>query len=83
MARHAWAADRLWEGVIAGDTDRWRRGLAVLAERPFGAPPSKLQAIAEAQLASYATELAPRAAAYGTILLECATCHSRLRVERP
>ena len=83
MARHAWAADRLWEGMIAGDTDRWRRGLAVLADSPFGSPPSRLPSFAQAQLASYSTDPELRADAYGKILHECATCHTRLRIERP
>lgn len=83
MARHAWAADRLWEGVIANDTERWRRGLAVLADSPFGSPPAKLQAFAQGQLATYSTDPDLRAAAYGKVLLECSTCHTRLRVERP
>lgn len=83
MARHAWAADRMWEGVIAGDTDRWRRGLAVLADSPFGTPPSPLQDLARRELATYSTDLDLRAVAYGKILKACASCHVRLAVERP
>lgn len=31
MARHLWATDRLWEGMVGGDDDAWRDGLDVLA----------------------------------------------------
>ena len=35
MARHRWAADRLWEGVVGNDDGPWRAGLDVLAAAPF------------------------------------------------
>ncbi len=34
MARHAWAADTMWLGVIAPSTDLWRQGLAEMASVP-------------------------------------------------
>jgi len=83
MQRHAWAADRLWEGVVMGDRLRWRQGLEVLAMRPVPMPKGdglarRLQAQAidslgrlEQQTDTYAT----RAQAYGEILVTCSSCH--------
>jgi hypothetical protein len=31
MARHVWASDRMWEGLIGPDPERWRVGTAALA----------------------------------------------------
>lgn len=85
MARHAWAADRLWEGIIGDDDARWRRGLAVLAETPLpsvvssgdGHSAGSLQAFAREQLdGRRAASSADRATAYGEILVLCARCHA-------
>ena len=83
MAKHAWATDRLWEAVIGNDDDRWRRGLAVLADSPISG--SALQSLARDQLA--AATLPPdsdaRAIAYGKLLLVCAGCHTKLGAKLP
>lgn len=34
MARHQWAADRMWLGIIAPSTALWDSGLAAIAEMP-------------------------------------------------
>jgi cytochrome c553 len=88
MARHAWAADRLWEGLVGADDARWSRGLAVLSNTPLPFAPSSdasrvatdLQTRARKQLDMHATTvLEDRGAAYGDMLVACAACHSQLR----
>jgi hypothetical protein len=90
MARHVWATDRLWEGMIGPDDDRWKRGLEVLAATPqpfmrlTEAPgfARRLQQLARDQLAARATTgIDDRARAYGEMLVTCAACHSSLHVE--
>jgi cytochrome c553 len=86
IAQHVWAADRLREGMIAGTTDEWRDGLAVLATSTLptastvDAPAiaDRVRELAREGLASaqYATEpLESRAEAYGQMLVTCAACH--------
>jgi hypothetical protein len=84
-ARHAWAAHRLCEGVVGADDERWTSALAVLADATLDAPSATtklaiaLQRRARAQLdASATTAIAERGAAYGEILVICASCHSTL-----
>lgn len=35
MSRHAWAAERLWEGLVMPSDARWLKGSRVLVEAPF------------------------------------------------
>jgi len=35
MSRHAWAADRMWEGLVMPSDARWIKGSQVLEEAPF------------------------------------------------
>lgn len=83
MARHLWAGDRLWEGVIGGVDDSWRTGLDVLAATPLPATTlgterealaRQLQRLAKRGHDVKATE---RPAAYGDILATCAACHAK------
>lgn len=37
MARHAWATDRLWDGLVIPSNGEWVRGARALAEAPFEA----------------------------------------------
>jgi len=87
MARHVWAVDRLWEGLVGADDARWSRGLAVLADDPLPFTPatdaprlaSELQQLARAQLDKRATTLlGDRGEAYGEMLVRCAACHASL-----
>lgn len=89
MARHVWAVDRLWEGLVAPSDERWTRGLDVLAQTPMPFAPrsdapllgARLQDVARRQLAGRAvTDLDDRAAAYGELLVTCTACHASLRV---
>ncbi|HEU4726389.1 MAG TPA: hypothetical protein VFT22_00805 [Kofleriaceae bacterium] len=85
MARHRWAADRLWEGVIGADDVPWRAGLAVLAAAPLRWPElgerkgfaRSLQQLADQARQRQATDsIAERARLYGEMLVVCAACHT-------
>ncbi len=93
MARHRWAADRLWEGIVGGADEPWRAGLEVLAAAPleWGEPTAARAQLAR-QLqhdAAQARERVPgasfdaRASAYGDMLATCAACHTWKVEARP
>jgi len=96
MERHQWAAERMWEGLIAPDAARYREGARVLAEaalhplelRAGTAPPLEVVQVAErargvAGQASRAESQADRAALYGELLGTCAGCHGQLGAREP
>lgn len=82
MARHRWAADRLWEAIVGDSDAAWREGLDVLAASPldFGevrAPFAKqLQRLATSARRAKAPSASTRAATYGELLVTCAGCHT-------
>jgi cytochrome c553 len=86
MARHRWATDRLWEGIVGGTDDAWRAGLDMLATTPLRASElspeqsafgRKLQRLAERARLRQRTETAQdRVRSYGEILMTCAGCHA-------
>jgi hypothetical protein len=85
MARHAWAVDRLWEGMVGPAEDRWRMGLEALAASPLPFKPlddapalaTRLRDLARHALATRATaELDERTRLYGELLVTCAACHA-------
>jgi cytochrome c553 len=90
MARHRWAADRVWEGMIGHADAPWRAGLDVLAATPPPFSPLDSDRVAMAkrlqELAMQASQrrmgdtLAERAQTYGELLVTCAACHSGLPV---
>jgi mono/diheme cytochrome c family protein len=91
MARHPWAADRLWEGVVGPVDASWRAGLEVLSTTPLpfsrltDAPllASHLQKRATEALVPDATDsIDARARAYGELLVTCAACHQTLPKQR-
>jgi cytochrome c553 len=81
MARHRWAADRLWEAVVGDTDDAWNQGLDVLAAAPVDvgrerAPiAKKLQRLASKARRANAPAVA-RATTYGDILVVCSECHT-------
>lgn len=84
MARHRWAADRLWEAVVGDADDAWQEGLAVLAAAPLELGVDRAPFARELQrLASTARRtkrpVAERAVIYGDILVTCAGCHAKTR----
>lgn len=86
MARHVWATDRLWEGIVGGGDDPWTQGLDVLAATPLPFPTAlddraglarQLQRTADtARKRASTADRAERGRAYGEILSVCATCHT-------
>jgi len=86
MARHLWASDRLWEGIVGDADDSWRAGLDVLAATPLPWPKvdadraslgKQLQKLAEdARRIRGTSDRAERTRAYGEILVTCAACHA-------
>jgi cytochrome c553 len=86
MARHRWASDRLWEGLVGNADESWRAGLDVLAATPLPwtaadadrqALAKRLQQLADEARKTQATDqLRDRSRAYGEILTTCAGCHT-------
>ncbi|MFN0249447.1 MAG: hypothetical protein ACKV2T_21355 [Kofleriaceae bacterium] len=90
MARHRWAADRMWEGIIGGADEPWRAGLDVLAAAPLDSFPSDrtayartLQRLADSARKQKAATIETRSKAYGEILVTCASCHTSKPASTP
>ena len=91
MARHAWAAARLWEGLIGPADERWEQGARVMATSPFDVAKSahakpnaevvELAELLRAQATSAAaiTDHDVRAVFFGHMMETCASCHSIVR----
>jgi cytochrome c553 len=90
MRRHHWAAERMWEGLVAPAPDRYRDGASVLASAPMhpselvvgASPPLEVVALAErarslAGEATGAESPADRGRIYGQLLATCASCHGQ------
>jgi mono/diheme cytochrome c family protein len=85
MQQHAWATERLWEGLYVPSSEAWSAGIAVLTDRPF--PDEVLRergvyARSAAQDFAKVVATAPReanaeqkAAVYAKLLTTCAACH--------
>ncbi|MEO8548624.1 MAG: hypothetical protein ABI678_01575 [Kofleriaceae bacterium] len=93
MARHQWAVDRMWDGMIGGAEDSWRAGLEVLAATPPPYPVVRGDEVAlgrELQRAAttalqhrYIDSLDDRARQYGELLVTCAACHDTHQRTQP
>ena len=90
MARHQWAADRLWEGLIAPSDQSWLNAAEVLLEVPLALAGTQgteqTRALTErvhslGHQARSAARSSDRVRIYGEILGTCADCHQRLRVQ--
>lgn len=90
MIRHQWAADRMWEGLVAHDAAAWQAGAAALAGEVLSRQELGARATvpdAALQLQGHIVELGERAAVagswaartrlYGDFLASCAGCHTR------
>lgn len=85
MARHAWATQRLWMGVIGDDEGVWRDGLGVLAGDALPAEvlgdraPLAADLGKRARAALRGQQLDPdsRAAVYADLLGVCVACHAK------
>jgi hypothetical protein len=87
--RHAWAADRLWEGLLGPSDDGWQLGARLLAEDPLAsANLSSIGAGHAARLNALGREAlevvdpAQRGDVYGRILSTCGACHAEEPGER-
>ena len=91
MARHAWAVNRLWEGLITGSGERWSKGLSALAEETIGPDhitgmdklPETASGAAQRvhELAAeglMATGGSDRQRIYSELVAACGTCHGFL-----
>jgi cytochrome c553 len=89
MARHRWAADRLWEGLILPSAGRWDAGLVVLAEVPLPVSAFTDDRAVEAEVTGWGERLRDRARTarrarlagerahhVGKLLAACAGCHA-------
>jgi hypothetical protein len=88
MRRHAWATERLWEGLYVPSDDAWNAGAKALSSAPFPAEILKDGGVNARSAASDFARLvvkAPaqriardRAALYAELLLTCGSCHRAL-----
>jgi hypothetical protein len=91
MARHSWAAERMWEGLIAPSVARYEMGAAALLMESgsdeglyAGLDPSEMRAAsvlhklvhADAELAATTDEQGRRVELYGALIGACAECHA-------
>jgi len=92
MRRHAWAAERLWDGLVRPSNAAWKEGASVLVDAPLAperltpgrtsTPEIDTLARAVRRVAYRAAETngdEERAALYGELLATCASWHDRLR----
>jgi hypothetical protein len=85
MKRHAWATDRLWEGLVVPSSEAWNAGSKALVGAPFPREVLQRGGVHARSAASDFTKLvaeAPnkktaeeRAALYAELLMTCGTCH--------
>lgn len=93
MARHHWAADRLWDGLIGPSREAWTKGAEVLADAPLApaaiageksVPPEVFElakrAHALGQKAHAATDTNARAKALADVYRTCVGCHGKLGI---
>ena len=91
MARHAWAADRMWEGLIAPSTERYKVGATSLLTEAgsdeglyAGLDPSKMRSASilhklvheGAEQAVSTDDEGRRVELYGALIGACAECHA-------
>ncbi len=85
MLRHAWATDRLWEGLVVPSDRLWEAGAVALTEDPIFSPDdiggqeARVLAKEIHDLGTEARRLedpAMRSGLFGRILGTCADCHA-------
>lgn len=92
MARHQWAADRMWEGIVGPSEPSWARGIDAMLEAPLtphelkggGDQPESVKRMARRvhQLAGngmMASDGNEKAEIYAEFLANCAACHTTLK----
>jgi cytochrome c553 len=93
MLRHAWAAARMWEGLIVPSDEKWRAGAAILASEPLSPEtyPDQPKPAGFVKIGTEIHELGVRAVnatmqperidIYASFIGRCAACHSASRSE--
>lgn len=89
MARHQWAVDRMWEGLMAPSDERWALGVNALHDHPLDAqaltspeagksPADYLDWWIHQRGPDTATAAAPeqRGKVYADLMAACAACHA-------
>lgn len=92
MARHLWAMERLWDGLVTPSDAAWAAGAGVLADEPLAGSSFSDNPQLQAELAELAgrihtlgaeaataAELGTRGELYGQMLATCAPCHTRVQ----
>lgn len=90
MARHLWAADRLWEGLIGPNEDAWFAGAEALAEAPLRGEDIRSEGASTADYLADRVHMlgtdarrtgrhSARVRLYGHLLSTCAECHDLYR----
>jgi cytochrome c553 len=83
MERHAWATERLWEGIVVPSSEAWSAGVDALSV-PFPDAVSRRGVAARAAAADFESiveqakakkVVEERAALYARLLVTCAACH--------
>ena len=88
MARHQWAADRMWQGLVSRNDGAWRAGATALTDAPLCIDaitadvelPDHVKALGD-QIHGLGTralatpEWPGRAQIYGEFITACASCH--------
>ncbi|MCA9592869.1 MAG: hypothetical protein KC776_06145 [Myxococcales bacterium] len=92
MLRHQWAAERMWEGLMAPSDEAWIKGSEVLSDAPLGeralagarSVPPKIVILAKQVHGLGNTgrtvKAEDRGKIYGQFLATCAVCHDELGV---
>jgi len=81
MGRHAYAAERMWDGLVGPIDEAWVEGATMMRDAPLhgDAAPDTVKELATQMhaLATEAVEVSPgaRGKAYGKIIATCAACH--------
>lgn len=85
MMRHLWAADHMWDGLVAPSDRSWVLGATALSEDPLFTDPTGYADPAVRKLAREVhalgvtarnTPVERRAGIYGRLVFACAECHS-------
>ena len=88
MFRHAWAVERMWEGLTMPSESAWAAGAAALAQAPASAPraprhvPPEIARTLDSvralgAKATHADTFEAREQAYAELLATCADCHHK------
>ena len=85
MRQHAWATERLWEGLYVPSDEAWNAGVALLSDHPFpqealdtkgGYARTAAQDFAKIVAAApHAKKTEDKANIYAQLLATCAVCH--------